>query len=197
MMYIFGKLLVKLESQLFKLFSVKLFRNPDVIIGKHVRFIGFPILSVYKNSKIDIGNNCLFISKSLYTDLGVSRRVIFRTLSHNSSITIGDGVRASGVVICSKLSVNIGKGTVIGSDVIIADTDFHSLNHQLRSTEKDKLNAKSKAVKIGNNVFIGTKSIILKGVSIGNESVVGAGSVVTKSFGPNSIIAGNPAKQIN
>ena len=47
---------------------------------------------------------------------------------------------------------------------------------------------------IEDNVFIGARSIIMKGVHIGNGSVVGAGSVVTKDVPANVIVAGNPAK---
>ena len=49
---------------------------------------------------------------------------------------------------------------------------------------------------IGNNVFIGMKSTILKGVHIGNNVIVGAGSVVVKDVPDNCIVAGNPAKII-
>ncbi|MBU2996741.1 acyltransferase [Cellulophaga baltica] len=51
-------------------------------------------------------------------------------------------------------------------------------------------------VKIGNNVFIGSNSIIMPGVVIDNNVIVAAGSVVTKSVPTNSIVAGNPAKII-
>lgn len=51
-------------------------------------------------------------------------------------------------------------------------------------------------IEIGNNVFIGMDAIILPGVSIGDNSIVAAGSIVTKSFPPNSIVGGNPAKLI-
>ena len=57
-------------------------------------------------------------------------------------------------------------------------------------------NRAEKPVVIGNDVFIGAKSIILKGVTIGENSVIGAGSVVTKSVPANQIWAGNPAKFI-
>lgn len=47
-------------------------------------------------------------------------------------------------------------------------------------------------VRIGDNVFIGMNSTILKGVEIGDNVVIGAGSVVTKSIPPNSVAVGDP-----
>lgn len=46
---------------------------------------------------------------------------------------------------------------------------------------------------IGNDVWIGTNSVILDGVKIGSHSVIGAGSVVTKDVPDYSIVCGNPA----
>lgn len=51
-------------------------------------------------------------------------------------------------------------------------------------------------VTIGNNVFIGMNSIILRGVHIGDNVVIGAGSVVSKDCAENGVYAGNPAKFI-
>lgn len=50
--------------------------------------------------------------------------------------------------------------------------------------------------RIGQNCFIGGRSLILPGVEIGDNCVVGAGSVVTRSVPPRSLVAGNPARVI-
>lgn len=49
---------------------------------------------------------------------------------------------------------------------------------------------------IGNNVYIGSCSLILPGVTIGDNVIIAAGSVVTKSFSSNTIVGGNPAREI-
>lgn len=51
-----------------------------------------------------------------------------------------------------------------------------------------------KPVEINENVWIGSKVIILPGVSIGEGAVVGAGSVVTKDIPKYAVVGGNPAK---
>ena len=51
-------------------------------------------------------------------------------------------------------------------------------------------------VKIGNNVFIGMKTTILKGVTIGNNVIIGANSLVNKDIPNSCVVAGNPAKII-
>ena len=48
--------------------------------------------------------------------------------------------------------------------------------------------------RIGQNCFIGGRSMILPGVEIGDNSIVGAGAIVTKSVPPRSVVAGNPAR---
>lgn len=50
------------------------------------------------------------------------------------------------------------------------------------------------AITIGDDVFIGSNSIVLPGVSIGSRVIVGAGSVVTRDIPSNSVAVGNPAR---
>ena len=51
-------------------------------------------------------------------------------------------------------------------------------------------------VKIGDNVFIGMNTLIVKGVTIGDNAVIGAGSIITRDIPSYDVWAGNPAKFI-
>lgn len=51
-------------------------------------------------------------------------------------------------------------------------------------------------IQIGNNVFIGMKTTILKGVHVGNNVIIGANSPVNKNIPDNCVVAGNPARVI-
>ena len=54
----------------------------------------------------------------------------------------------------------------------------------------------TKPITVGNNVYIGTETLILPGVNIGSNVVIGARSVVTKDIPDNSVAAGVPARVI-
>jgi len=81
---------------------------------------------------------------------------------------------------------------LIAGGVSIFSYDTHATNPQLRHSVPPK--ETGKPVVIGDNVWIGTRSIIFKGVSIGNNSVVAAGSVITQRVPSNSLAIGNPAR---
>lgn len=49
-------------------------------------------------------------------------------------------------------------------------------------------------ITVGDNVYIGIRSIILPGVSIGSNSIIAAGSVVTKDVPNNVVVGGVPAR---
>lgn len=60
----------------------------------------------------------------------------------------------------------------------------------------DRTRGARRHTRIGQNCFIGARSLILPGVTIHDNSIVGAGAVVTRDVPPNSIVAGNPATVI-
>jgi len=47
---------------------------------------------------------------------------------------------------------------------------------------------------LGNDVFVGVNSVILRDVTIGEYSIIGAGSVVTRDVPPGVVVAGNSAR---
>lgn len=87
-----------------------------------------------------------------------------------NSLFINDG----SVIVCAK-SINIGKGSLIGRGVTIYDSDFHSI-----FDKNSVLLNPDKPVDIGENVWLGSRSIVLKGSSLDNNSVVPAGTVVDR-----------------
>lgn len=108
-------------------------------------------------------------------------------------ISIGDH---SGIGINCKVRgpLSIGDNVMMGPEVIIL-TSIHKfddvavpMNHQS--------NSEKKPVTIGNDVWIGTRAIIMPGVTIGNGVVIGAGAVVTKDVPDYAIVGGVPAKII-
>jgi acetyltransferase-like isoleucine patch superfamily enzyme len=164
-------------------------------VGRDNHFLGFPDISMMPNTSITFGNNGCYVSRNSATALGVNHPLIIRTLYCGAKIFLGDKVGISGGSICAALNITIGNGCLIGADVTICDNDFHPINpSQRRNASIAYQNARP--VIIGDNVFIGTKSIILKGVEIGENTVIGAGSVVVKSLPSNVIAAGNPCRVI-
>ena len=113
-----------------------------------------------------------------------------------ATLEIGDNTGMSQVSITCKQNVHIGSNVKIGAGTLIFDTNFHSTDWKVRRTENDLVEAKNASVWIGDDVFIGTRSIICKGVRIGDRSIIAAGSVVVNDIPPDCMAGGNPCKVI-
>jgi acetyltransferase-like isoleucine patch superfamily enzyme len=171
-------------------------RAMGVELGQDVRFYGMPIVRMAKGSRILIGDRVVLCSDSRFTDLGVNHPVILRTLREDAKIVIGNDSGISGGSVCAAVSIELGKECLIGANVTIIDTDFHAIKPEGRRFNRNQHEIGSSAVRIEDNVFIGTGAMVLKGVIIGMNSVVGACSVVVKDVPSNAILSGNSARLI-
>lgn len=99
-------------------------------------------------------------------------------------LNLQTGFMNSGCVIDCKKSISIGKNACIAREVLIRDYDPHIIVGSESSAE----------IKIGDNVWIGARSMILKGVTIGDGAVIAAGAVVTHDVPPHTLVGGVPAK---
>jgi acetyltransferase-like isoleucine patch superfamily enzyme len=170
-------------------------RSKGASLGTGIRFLGLPI-ATGDLRRVSLGNRVTFASEARSTALGVRGPCILRILGPDGRITLGDDIGASGVVICSAVSVTIGARCLIGADVMIFDTDFHNHAATGRRYSKPDWLQISRPVVIEEDVFIGTRSIVSKGAHIGRGSIIAAGSVVVGAIPPMSIAAGVPAKVI-
>lgn len=140
------------------------------------------------------------------------KAVIDSNIAKSASIAAGSHV----------VNSTMGKNSFCGYDCIIINTDIGAYcsiasnceiggaSHPISwvstspvfTENKDQIKKKysyhkyeyNKSTKIGNDVWIGSKSLIKAGVNIGDGVVIGMGSVVTKDIPPYEIWAGNPAK---
>lgn len=145
------------------------------------------------NGEIRISDNFKCNNRVKSNSVGLIQPCIFNISVANSQIIIGNNVGISGSTINATTSITIGDNVMIGSGCLITDTDSHPLHWKDRLDNRNDLTAKAPIV-ISDNVFIGARSIILKGVTIGEGAVVGAGSVVSKDVPPYTVVCGNPAK---
>lgn len=162
--------------------------------------IGIPYIVVAtgrlnKGGKMLIKDNLSINNGIKGNPIGSYRRCTF-FVGRGDTLTIGKHVGLSQTALICHLSITIRDYVKMGAGVSVFDTDFHSLDPDIRKSSEDMKHKAKAPVVIHDNVFIGAHSIILKGVTIGNNSIIGARSVVTKSVPENRIWAGNPTQYI-
>ena len=105
-------------------------------------------------------------------------------------LEIGNNVFINyGSSIVSSAHVKIGDDCLIGTHVMVMDCDFHRVEDKAWDTTGQPITIESR-------VWLGNRSIILKGVTIGHDAVVAAGSVVTSNVPPRTVVAGVPARVV-
>ena len=132
------------------------------------------LFSELTESKVDDSFRCFL---PFYTECGINIK-----LGKNVFIN-------SGCCFQDHAGIEIGDGTLIGHQVVIA-----TLNHA--QDPLSRADMFPKPVKIGKNVWIGAHATILPGVTIGDNAIIAAGAVVNKDVEKNAVAGGVPAKKI-
>jgi maltose O-acetyltransferase len=105
-------------------------------------------------------------------------------------LEIGDNVFINyGSSLVASRRVKVGNDCLIGTHVMVMDCDFHRVEDKAWDTTGEP-------VVLEDRVWLGNRSIVLKGVTIGHDSVVAAGSVVTRDVPPRTVVGGVPAREV-
>ena len=147
--------------------------------------------------RVSLGEN-IILGYPLAPQMG-DGAILLQARYEGSQISIGDRTEISNnTSIIALDEITIGSDCLIADRVTIYDADFHELEPESRlpGTVRTESDGDVKPTVIGNNVWIGSCALILKGVTIGDGSVIGAGSVVTKDIPSNVLAVGSPAKVV-
>lgn len=140
---------------------------------KNFRFTVFNLISPF--TEIEIGKKAkLTLGKMVRVRSGSKIKVI-----KGAEVQIGDNASLNhGCMLISHDKIIIGKDVQFGPNVLIYDHD-----HDFRAKNGLKeLNYKTSPVEIGDNVWIGANTVILRGTRIENNCVVGAGSIIKGEY---------------
>lgn len=194
--YLFTKLLAKPKNESFKQFK------KNILLGNNI-FLDSPHIVIRKHV-----DNKIFLK--IGNDSVISGKYVFE--NENGEISIGNNsFIGSSLFVCID-KIEIGNNVLVSWGCTFIDNDAHSLVSIERMKDisdwkkglannkvghfKDWSQVNSGKIKIGDSVWIGFNSIILKNVTIGNGAIIGAGSVVTNDIPEYTIAAGNPARII-
>ncbi len=155
-------------------------RFSGVRFGRHVVIDSGVRIRASGNGTVSIGDH-VFIGRG---SLVIAKR---------GTIQIGDHTHLShGLTLVCQSAVAIGENGLVGEYVTIRDQ-----NHGIAPGKPYRLQpARTEAIQIGENVWIGAHSSVLAGSRIGRDCVVGANSVVRGELEPGCVYAGQPAGKV-
>lgn len=150
--------------------------------------------------RIGYGDIGIFDNKRSRTIWEVAGKVTFEgnaEIGHGSKISVGEtgqlvlgrnfAITAESAIIAYK-KVTFGNDCLLSWDILIMDTDFHPITN----AQSEIQNPPTEIV-IGNNVWIGCRSLILKGSVIPDGSVIAANSLISKKLsGTNQVFGSQP-----
>jgi acetyltransferase-like isoleucine patch superfamily enzyme len=154
--------------------------------------------------QIGYGNIGIFDMKRSRSILQILGKIIFNgkasighgcklSIVNNGILEIGKNltISAETSIICHK-GIKIGNDCLFSWDVLLIDTDLHNI-----TDETHEVINKPKQINIGDKVWIGCRSLILKGVDIPSGNIIAANSTIhSTQLVENAIIGGNPTRTL-
>ncbi len=152
--------------------------------------------------KIGFGNVGIYDKKYSRSILELDGTIVLNgkvSLGHGSALSVQKGAvvtfgenycnTAEGKIVCKK-RITFGNNVLTSWETLIMDTDWHSM----QDNKTGRVLPCTEEIVVGNNVWICTRSVILKGSVIPDGCIVGANTLCTKRFTESdAVIAGNPA----
>lgn len=151
-------------------------------LGKGASIQEHTAVEIFKNGHLSIGTRTAICRGSILFVLNGAKL----SIGNNSYIGEYNNIRCTG-------KIRIGDNVRISQLITITDGQYNfSDKNRLIGNQGYQ---KGKVI-IGDDVWVGSNSVILPGVKIGNGVVVGAGSVITKNIPDYAVVVGNPARVI-
>ena len=152
--------------------------NAYIGVPRHKKSKKETAVLVESNGTWNIHNGCILYAGS-YVEICCGARL------QTGYFTIN-----SGSVIVAVSRIKLGEDVMIARNVMIYDSDNHGISKNGKPLRTTKM------VTVGDRVWIGTNSMVLKGVCIGNNTIIGAGTIVTKDIGDNTVVVEDTSTRI-
>jgi acetyltransferase-like isoleucine patch superfamily enzyme len=166
------------------------------VIGDRLRAAMWRLRGARIGPKSRIGRNCVITRpQGLSTGerVQLEHGVYLKMVGDEAAIAIGaHSFVGFGAELDVALELRIGSHVLIAPGCFITD---HGHAHRAGAPIDTQGNV-ARAVRIGDDVWLGAHAVVLPGVSIGDGAVVGAGAVVTRDVPAGAIVAGVPARVI-
>ena len=164
------KKLIIMGYNLLRMTILKIVKRKNVMISL--------IQNLHPSTEIAVGGGTLLLKNSIFTRKNVCFRV------EGGILKIGTSFFNQGCCITAMKHIEIGDDCLFGPNVVIVDHD-----HDYTYVDNQRGNHYiTDDVVIGNNVWVGANTVILRGTKIGDGCVIGAGTVIKGELKKNTVV---------
>jgi acetyltransferase-like isoleucine patch superfamily enzyme len=174
----------------------KLILSPNNMLGwiKQQKYI-----RRHRNENLKVGMNCELVNSKFGHDNYIGDSVLFEESDIsdysyiNSRSFVSHATIGKFTSIAHDVQIGLGAHPI---DLVSTHGAFYSKSKGFKTFADREYVEEFSPIRIGSDVWIGARSVILNGVTIGDGAVVAAGAVVTKDVEPYAVVGGVPAKVI-